>query len=132
MSDMTADLAESTVGQILIPVEDLDRAIPFYRDRLGLRFLFAAPPQMSFFQCGSVRLLIGVPEAGQPRERGATVYFQVTDIHAVHRTLAGRGVSFPTAPHVVHRTSATELWLSEFSDPDGNHLALMSEMERRS
>ena len=132
MSDMTADLAESTVGQILIPVEDLDRAIPFYRDRLGLRFLFAAPPQMSFFQCGSVRLLIGVPEAGQPRERGATVYFQVTDIHVVHRTLAGRGVSFPTAPHVVHRTPATELWLSEFSDPDGNHLALMSEMERRS
>ena len=132
MSDMTADLAESTVGQILIPVEDLDRAIPFYRDRLGLRFLFAAPPQMSFFQCGSVRLLIGVPEAGQPRERGATVYFQVTDIHAVHRTLAGRGVSFPAVPHVVHRTSATELWLSEFSDPDGNHLALMSEMERRS
>jgi predicted enzyme related to lactoylglutathione lyase len=129
---MTADLAESTVGQILIPVEDLDRAIPFYRDRLGLRFLFAAPPQMSFFQCGAVRLLIGVPEAGQTRERGATVYFQVTDIHVVHRTLAGRGVSFPTAPHVVHRTPATELWLSEFSDPDGNHLALMSEMERRS
>ena len=132
MSDMTADLAESTVGQILIPVEDLDRAIAFYRDRLGLRFLFAAPPQMSFFQCGAVRLLIGVPEAGQPGERGSTVYFQVADIHAVHRTLVERGVSFPAAPHVVHRTPATELWLTEFRDPDGNHLALMSEMERRS
>ena len=124
-----ADLSTATVGQLLIPVEDLDRAITFYRDRLGLRFLFAAPPQMSFFQSGSVRLLIGVPEAGHARQRGATVYFQVADIHAVYRTLVQRGVSFPAAPHVVHRTPATELWLSEFSDPDGNHLALMSEME---
>ena len=125
-----ADLSSSTIGQLLIPVEDLDRAIAFYRDRLGLRFLFAAPPQMSFFQSGTVRLLIGVPEAGQPRQRGATVYFQVEDIHAVYRTLAERGVSFPAPPHVVHRTAATELWLTEFNDPDGNHLALMSETPR--
>ena len=77
-----ADLSASSVGQLLIPVEDLAGAITFYRDRLGLRFLFAAPPQMSFFQCGGVRLLIGVPEAGRARQRGATVYFQVADIHA--------------------------------------------------
>jgi predicted enzyme related to lactoylglutathione lyase len=128
--DAGADLSEATVGQLLIPVEDLDQAIAFYRDRLGLRFLFAAPPQMSFFQSGSVRLLVGVPEAGHPRQRGATVYFQVADIHAVYHTLAQRGVVFPAAPHVVHRTPTTELWLSEFSDPDGNHLALMSETGR--
>ena len=127
-----ADLSGSTVGQLLIPVEDLERAITFYRDRLGLRFLFAAPPQMSFFQCGAVRLLVGVPEAGQAGQRGATVYFQVADIQAVFRTLTRRGVSFQAEPHVVHRTPATELWLAEFGDPDGNHLALMSEMERPS
>lgn len=123
------DLSGSTVGQVLIPVENLDQAIAFYRDRLGLRFLFAAPPQMSFFQSGGVRLLIGVPEAGQARQRGATVYFKVADIHAVYRTLVARGVSFPGTPHVVHRTPTMELWLTEFSDPDGNHLALMAEME---
>ncbi len=127
-----ADLSGSTVGQLLIPVEDLDRAIAFYRDLLGLKFLFSAPPQMSFFQSGSVRLLVGVPEAGRPRERGATVYFQVADIHAVYRTLVARGVSFPAPPHVVHRTPVSELWLTEFSDPDGNHLALMSETPRAS
>jgi methylmalonyl-CoA/ethylmalonyl-CoA epimerase len=121
------DLSEATVGQLLIPVEDLDRAIGFYRDTLGLRFLFSAPPQMSFFQSGSVRLLIGVPEANQPRQRGSTVYFQVADIHAVSRTLAERGVTFLASPHVVHRTPASELWLAEFRDPDGNALALMSE-----
>lgn len=127
-----ADLSDSAVGQLLIPVEDLDRGIAFYRDLLGLKFLFSAPPQMSFFQCGSVRLLVGVPEAGSPRQRGATVYFQVPDIQAVYRTLLGRGVSFPAPPHVVHRTPTSDLWLSEFSDPDGNHLALMAETPRAS
>jgi methylmalonyl-CoA/ethylmalonyl-CoA epimerase len=125
------DLADSTVGQLLIPVEDLARAIAFYRDTLGLRFLFSAPPQMSFFQSGNVRLLVGVPEGDQPRRRGATVYFQVADIHAVFDTLAQRGVEFAATPHVVHRTATTELWLTEFRDPDGNHLALMSETPKR-
>jgi len=125
------DLNESTVAQILIPVEDLDRAIGFYRDTLGLRFLFAAPPQMSFFQSGNVRLLVGVPEAERSRERGSTVYFQVPDIHAVFATLRGRGVAFAADPHVVHRTPAAELWLAEFRDLDGNALALMGETPRQ-
>lgn len=126
------DLAEATVGQLLIPVEDLDRAITFYRDTLGLTFLFSAPPQMSFFMSGNVRLLVGVPEASGPRQRGSMVYFNVKDIHAVHKTLVDRGVAFQAAPHVVHRTPTTELWLTEFRDPDGNGLALMSETARQS
>lgn len=125
------DLSDSTVGQLLIPVEDLDRAIAFYRDTLGLRFLFAAPPQMSFFQAGTVRLLVGVPEANQPRQRGSMVYFRVTDIHGVFQTLKERGVTFGASPHVVHRTPTAELWLVEFQDPDGNQLALMSETPRQ-
>lgn len=125
------DLRDATVGQLLIPVEDLDRAVVFYRDVLGLRFLFAAPPQMSFFQCGPVRLLVGVPEGDAPRQRGSMIYFQVPDIHAVFDTLAQRGVRFADQPHVVHRTATTELWLTEFRDPDGNHLALMSETPKR-
>ena len=125
------DLSDSTVGQILIPVEGLDRATAFYRDTLGLRFLFSAPPQMSFFQSGNVRLLVGVPEADQPRQRGSAIYFQVADIHAVFRTLVERGVKFGASPHVVHRTPTAELWLTEFRDPDGNQLALMSETPKQ-
>lgn len=127
---MTAgiDLADASVGQLLIPVEDLAKATAWYRDVLGARFLFSAPPQMSFFQTGNVRLLVGVPEAGQIRQRGSMVYFKVADIHAVYRTLTERGVQFPAAPHLVHRTPTSELWLTEFRDPDGNQLALMSEV----
>lgn len=125
------DLAKADVAQLLIPVEDLDRAITFYRDTLGVPFLFSAPPQMSFFQAGGVRLLVGVPPADQPRRRGSTVYFRVTDIHAVAETLTSRGIVFEVPPHVVHRTPTSELWLAEFRDPDGNPLALMSEVRKQ-
>ena len=125
------DLSDATVGQLLIPVRDLDRAITFYRDTLGIRFLFTAPPQMSFFQSGSVRLLVGVPPTNHPRESGSVIYFHVRDIQAVYETLVKRGVEFGAKPHVVHRTPTTELWLSEFQDLDGNRLALMSEVPAR-
>jgi methylmalonyl-CoA/ethylmalonyl-CoA epimerase len=127
MTAPRSDLSQATVGQLLIPVENLDRAVTFYRDTLGLPFLFTAPPQMSFFQCGSVRLLVGVPEAESARQRGSAVYFQVSDIHAVFDELTRRGVAFKGRPHVVHRTPEYELWLSEFRDPDGNVLVLMSQ-----
>ncbi len=123
-----SDLADATVGQLLIPVENLERAITYYRDTLGLRYLFSAPPQMSFFQAGEVRLLVGVPEAGQPRERGSLLYFKVSDIQAVHATLKQRGVGFGAEPKLIHKTPSSELWLAEFRDPDGNQLALMSEI----
>jgi methylmalonyl-CoA/ethylmalonyl-CoA epimerase len=123
-----ADLAESSVGQIMIPVENLDRAIAFYRDTLGCRFLFTAPPQMSFFQTANVRLLIGVPEKAEQRQHGSIVYFKVADIQAVFQTLSARGVPFGGKPHLVHKTPTSELWLAEFRDPDGNGLALMSEV----
>ena len=122
------DLSDATVGQLMIPVEDLDRAIAFYKDTLGIRFLFTAPPKMSFFMTGNVRLLVGVPEAGQTRDRGGAVYFKVADIQAVYGTLTARGVKFPAKPALVHRTPTSELWLCEFKDPDGNHLVLMSEV----
>jgi len=121
------DLRDATVGQVLIPVRDLPRAIEFYRNTLGVPFLFEAPPQMSFFQAGSVRLLVGVPEPASATA-GSAVYFKVADIHAVHRTLVERGARFSSAPHRVHRTATSELWLAELSDPDGNVLALMAEV----
>ena len=121
------NLSNATIGQLLIPVDDLGRAVPFYRDVLGLPFLFSAPPQMAFFQCGDVRLLVGVPPADQAAQRGSTVYFRVKDIGSVFASLNEKGVKFRAAPHIVHRTPNSELWLAEFTDFDGNQLALMSQ-----
>lgn len=125
------DLASATIGQLLIPVSDLDRAVAYYRDTLGIPLLFTAPPQMSFFQAGDIRLLVGVAPPSHAELRGSTIYFKVTDIQKVHATLKGRGIQFNVEPHIVHRTPTSELWLAEFTDPDGNHLALMSEAPKR-
>ena len=122
------NLSDATIGQLLVPVADFERGIAFYRDVLGLTFLFAAPPQMAFFMCGAVRLLVGVTPAGQSPQRGSTIYFRVKDIRGVHASLGRAGVTFVAEPHVVHRTSDSALWLAEFKDPDGNQLALMSEV----
>jgi methylmalonyl-CoA/ethylmalonyl-CoA epimerase len=122
------NLANATVAQLMIPVEDFDKGVAFYRDVLGIPFLFSAPPQMAFFMCGSVRLLVGVLPPGQTAQRGPAIYFKVPDIQAVYSSLSGKGVSFVAPPHVVNRTAKSELWLSEFRDPDGNQLALMAEV----
>ena len=122
------NLSDATIGQLMIPIEDFDRGTAFYRDTLGLPFLFAAPPQMAFFMCGSVRLLVGVTPPGQKAQRGSAIYFQVKDIKGVHASLNAKGVRFLAEPHIVNRTPKSELWLAEFNDPDGNQLALMNDV----
>jgi methylmalonyl-CoA/ethylmalonyl-CoA epimerase len=121
------NLADANVTQLLIPIDDFEQGTAFYRDVLGLPFLFAAPPQMAFFQCGAVRLLVGVTPAGQKVQRGSQIYFGVKEIQSVYSFLSTRGVQFKAPPHVVSRSAASEVWLAEFVDPDGNQLALMSE-----
>jgi predicted enzyme related to lactoylglutathione lyase len=121
------NLADATVTQLLIPIDDFERGVAFYRDVLGLPLLFAAPPQMAFFQCGAVRLLVGVTPAGQKVQRGSQIYFGVKDIQSAYSSLSTQGVQFKAPPHVVNRSATSEVWLAEFVDPDGNQLALMSE-----
>ena len=120
---------EAVQGQFLVPVDDLAKGVSFYRDVLGLPFLFEAPPQMAFFNCGGIRLLVGVPPSGQSAQRVSAIYFRVAEIQSVYCSLKEAGVSFTAEPHVVHRTPGMELWLAEFQDPFRNSLALMSEVK---
>lgn len=118
------------IGQIHVSVDDVDRSVAFYRDVLGMRFLFQVPGQsMAFFDCGGIRLYLGAPESEAYRSRGM-IYFSVEDLDEAYETLRERGVSFPDAPHVVHRDEHVELRMAFFADPDGNNLALMAERER--
>ena len=105
---------------------DIDRAVAFYRDTLGLPFLFSVPGRpMAFLDCGGTRLYLAVPEPGfhsQP-----ILYLTVDSIHDLHASLLDAGVEFLDEPHVVHRDDAHELWVAFFTDPDGCRLALMEE-----
>lgn len=116
------------IGQISMTAHDLPRAIAFYRDALGLTFLFEAPPKMAFFDCGGIRLMVGVPEEKEFDHPGSVLYFKVDDIRAVHADFQARGVTFRTEPHLVAKMPDHELWLAFFHDSEGNTLALMSEV----
>ena len=123
----SSDVRLSAIRQIALTVHDLDRSVTFYRDGLGLAFLFQAPPGLAFFQCGEIRLMLSVPEKPEFDHPGSVLYFQVADIVAAHASLVSRGVGFIDQPHIVHRAPNYELWMAFFKDPDGNPLALMCE-----
>lgn len=108
-------------------VRDLERAVAFYRDKLGLAFLFEAPPQLAFFDCDGVRLMLDVPAEPEFDHPGSIVYFNVDDIEAMHTLLVTRGVEFRAKPHRVAKLSDREVWMAFFDDTEGNVLALMAE-----
>jgi methylmalonyl-CoA/ethylmalonyl-CoA epimerase len=114
------------IGQIRIQVTDVDRAVAFYRDALGMPFLFAFPG-MAFFDLDGLRLMLVEPE-GRAFGGESAVYYRVDDIGQAVEALEARGVIFDDRPHVVHRDPAYDLWMAFFRDPDGNVLALMSEV----
>ncbi|MGB9030992.1 MAG: VOC family protein [Acidobacteriaceae bacterium] len=122
------------IGQIAVTVANLEEARTFYRDVLGMKFLFDAG-RMAFFQCGTVRLLIGAsePGAGKPAAGmdGTILYYRVTDIQAVHAALREKNVEFAQEPHLVARMKSHDLWLAFLKDPAGNVLALMEERARQ-
>ena len=121
----------SRIHQISMRVHDVDRAVRFYRDALGVPFLFAAPPRLAFFDCGGVRLMLSTPEPGFDHP-GSVVYFAVDDIGEAHASLTARGVTFSGEPHKIATLADREVWLADFQDTEGNTLALMSEPKLRS
>jgi methylmalonyl-CoA/ethylmalonyl-CoA epimerase len=113
------------IGQIALNAHDLERATAFYRDRLGLPFLFQVPG-MAFFRCGDLTLMLGLPSEPEFDHPASILYFDVADIDAAYRALVERGVSFRGKPHLVHREAEREMRLAFFVDTEGNTLALMS------
>ena len=131
MDNKDKNLNLSSIGQIAISVSDLDVATAFYRDTLGIRFLFSAPPGMSFFDCDGVRLMLTIPEqAGEEQKSSSVIYYTVEDVQQATETLKSRGVRFIGEPHIIHSTDTYDLWMSFFTDPDGNTLALMAEVPK--
>jgi methylmalonyl-CoA/ethylmalonyl-CoA epimerase len=118
-------LGQSRIGQIAIVCQDVARATAFYRDVLGLRFLFAAGPTLSFFDCGGVRLMLS-PAEGEATGTSVLYYF-VTDIEGSAKALAAKGTALIGEPHLIARMPDHELWLAEFRDSEGNICALMEE-----
>jgi methylmalonyl-CoA/ethylmalonyl-CoA epimerase len=114
------------IHQVSIRATDTARAVAFYRDTLGLKLLFQAPPQLAFFDCAGVRLMLG-PAEPEFDHQGSVLYFAVDDIKTAHTALAASGVKFRSEPHMIAKLPDREVWLADFLDSEGNVLALMSE-----
>jgi len=117
-----------SIGQLLVPVTDVERATAFYRDVLGLPFLFAFPGN-AFFDADGVRLYLAAPT--EPGFNGPiTIYFRVSDVTAAVELLEARGAAFFSHPHITHRDPGYDLWMAFTHDPDGNNIGVMAEMPK--
>ncbi len=121
------DLKLGPLMQVNMPVKEIEGAVAFYRDTLGLSFLFQAG-NLAFFDCGGVRLLVDVAESDEFNHPGSILYFNVEDIHTAYEDLRARGVQFASEPHVVNRTATSELWMAFFSDGQWNTHAIAAEV----
>jgi len=125
-----AGIGITRLGQIQMRAHDVERAASFYQDVLGLKLLFKAPPNLAFFDCGGVRLMIDKPEKPEFDHAGSILYFAVGDIQASHAKMKDHGVKFEDEPHLIARLPDHDLWMTFFRDSEGNLLALMSEVKR--
>ena len=129
MNAEPGELHLDSIGQIHLTVDDIDRAVAFYRDVLGMKFLFQVPGQpMAFFDCGGIRLYLGKPERPEFRS-SPLLYYRVNSLEEACATLRSRGVVLTEEPHLVHKTEAQELWMAGFKDSEGNHVMLMNEID---
>ena len=121
-----AEFCLSSIGQIAVNVHDLDRAVAFYRDKLGVKHLFTVSPKMAFFDCNGISLMLGLPETPEFDHPSSTIYFNVDDIQKATEILSSRGVQFVEQPTFVANMGSYDLWLAFFRDSEQNILAMMS------
>jgi predicted enzyme related to lactoylglutathione lyase len=115
-----------TIGQIAITVRQLPRAVVWYREIFGLKFLFEAG-HMAFFDCGGVRLMLSFSEQVESTY-SSVIYFKTSDIYTESQHLTAKGVQFDAPPKMIAKMPDHELWMAFFRDSEGNLLALMSEV----
>ncbi|MCI0350560.1 MAG: VOC family protein [Acidobacteriales bacterium] len=129
MGAAQSSLSLSQIGQIALNVKDVKRATAFYRDTLGMRFLFESRG-LAFFDCGGVRLMLGLPEKPEFDHPSSVLYYRVPEIQAAYTSLKSRGVTFEGAPHLIAKLPDHELWMAFFRDSEGNLAALMAEVRK--
>jgi methylmalonyl-CoA/ethylmalonyl-CoA epimerase len=126
----TKDFGLSAIKQIAINTNDLQRAVEFYRDKLGIKHLFSVPPNLAFFDCDGIRLMLSLPSKPEFDHPSSIIYFNVDDIQQATKTLSERGVQFEEKPLLVADMGTYNLWLASFRDSENNLMALMSEVAK--
>ena len=119
--------ASPSVGQIAITVSDVAKVLPFYRDILGLRFLFSPSPELAFLMAGEARLMLSTSQGHTAIGANSILYFKVSEVEATQADMVSRGAALERAPQLTARMPDHELWIGFLRDPDGNLVGLMEE-----
>lgn len=122
MNDLRGEIA-----QIAITVSDVAKVLPFYRDTLGLKFLFSPSPNLAFLAAGPVRIMLSTPQGAGAPGANSILYFRVTNITETHSTMVAKGATNGRAPQLTAKMPDHELWIGFLRDPEGNLVGLMEE-----
>ena len=118
----------SHIGQIALTVSDIETVLPFYRDSLGLEFLFSAGPNLTFFQSGETRIMLTTPQGGNTEiGKNSILYFTVEEIEETYQAIVENGGTAERKPEIAAQMLGHQLWLAFLRDPDGNLVGLMEE-----
>ena len=110
---MTAKLSH-----IIEFVADMDRAILFYRDVVGLPLKFQSPG-WSEFATGEITLALHPASEKNPAGR-LELGFSVPDLQQFHAEMTAKGVQFPMAPTKQDFGGM----LAQFVDSEGAHVSV--------
>lgn len=124
---MTDELKLTKIRQIAVTVSDVATALAFYRDALGLGFLFQPGPHLAFLAAGEIRIMLTTPQGAGAVGSNSVLYFAVSDIAKAHEVIVARGAQDERGPELTARMEDHELWTSFVRDPDGNLIGLMEE-----
>jgi methylmalonyl-CoA/ethylmalonyl-CoA epimerase len=121
------DAKLSDIGQIAITVSDVEVALEFYRDILGLSFLFSPAPTLAFLAAGSLRIMLSTPQGAGIVGASSTLYFKTQNIETSYASIIARGATVERAPQLAAKMPDHDLWIGFVRDPDGNLVGLMEE-----
>ena len=127
---LTSEFGLCAIEQIAVTAHDIERAVAFYRDTLGMKHLFSVPPSLAFFDCDGIRLMLSLPPKPEFDHESSIIYFKVADLQGAYATLTERGVQFEEAPIFVADMGTYDLWLASFRDSENNLLALMAHVPK--
>lgn len=124
---MSDSMNISGIGQVSIAISDLEKAVYFYQKILKLELLFEVPPNLAFFDCGGVRLMLTTLQGEKEDHNTSAIYYRISEIETVFEELKSLQVDIERTPSMAATMEDYELWIGFIRDPDRNLVGLMEE-----
>lgn len=119
------EMGMSKISNIILTVTDLEETLAFYQDVLGMNVNATIPGEFAFLNGGGI--VLALREGTNTPNPGLTeIVFEVDDVRTTYEELRAKGVVFPYPPRAVTGNETSELYATDFRDPDGHILSITS------